>query len=223
MTATLSIQAEARDKTGKSISRSLRREDKIPAIVYGKGQKEMLISLLQKEANGICSKLNATTTVVDLNIGKSQHKVIAKQFDLHPITDSVRHIEFMFLGEKGKASVKVPVLVVGIAESVDLKRNGILNRPMRFINCLVDKNNIPEYIEVDVANMSIGEKVRLKDLAVDKSVTIQEADMNQVVLKMTGKKTVKEETESSDAEDTSSEAAEGKSKEDESKESEPAK
>lgn len=214
MTASLVVKAEIREKTGKGVARTLRRNGRIPAVIYGKGQAEVLVSVPKKEMQLLHSKFDAMTTVIDLEVQDKKYSVLPKQISLDPTTDFVEHIDFIFISNENKIKVKVPVLVTGAEKSPGIKRSGTINLSNRFVNCLVDKASITASAKIDISNMNIGDIVRYKDLELPSGMIIQEKSLDKVLLKIAGKKAMKSEEEKN-AE--SSEGGEGSNKEEAAK------
>lgn len=203
MTASLVVKAEIREKTGKGMARSLRRNGRIPAVIYGKGQTDVLVSVPKKEMQLLHSKFDAMTTVIELEVQDKKYSVLAKQMSLDPTTDFVEHIDFIFISNENKVNVKVPILITGAEKSLGIKRSGTINFSTRFINCLVDKGSITGSVKIDISSMNIGDVVRYKDLALPSGMVIQEKSLDKVLLKIAGKKAMKAE------EEKTAEAAEG--------------
>ncbi len=206
MTSTMSIDAEIRENSGKGIARSLRRAQRVPAIIYSKGSDSTLISLPQKEVQNLRNKFNFMTTVVELNLDGKKRKVLAKEMSLHPVSDLVEHIEFISVdGGNKKVKVNVPIRIVGAEKSAGLKRNAVLNMSKRFIECYVKTDDVPEAIDIDVSKISVGDVIKLKDIKIPSSLEFKTKNTAQVILKMSGKRAVKIEEETTEAESESSE------------------
>jgi large subunit ribosomal protein L25 len=211
MTASLSMQAEIREKRGKNAARSLRRAQKVPAVIYRSKEKEVLVSIPQKEIQNIHSLFNIMTTLIELEIGDKKYKVLPKQISLHPVTDLVEHVDFISVDEKKKIKLKVPIKLTGKDRSLGLKRDGVLNVSNYFIECIADNDNIPESIEIDVSKLNIGDVVKLKDLTLPESMEFKSKNTEHVVLKMSGKRKI--ELEEDTPEEAEGEAAEEATKE----------
>jgi large subunit ribosomal protein L25 len=214
MSSVLSLQAQVREKTGKGSARTLRRAGKIPAIIYGKGHKEVLITLNQHEVQNLQGKFTFVSTPIEIDLEGKKHRVLPKSVLLHPVTDKVEHADFVFLNKGEKVRVKVPVLFTGKDKSMGLKRGGVLNIVLRNIELLVDTDNIPNVIEIDVAKLEIGEAVHLKDIALPKGAKSTIQDPNYTIAKVVGKKAMKLDEEATTAEATGDKAEDDKDSKD---------
>jgi large subunit ribosomal protein L25 len=195
----LSLQATIREKTGKGPARSLRREGLIPAIIYGKGHKEVMISVGSRDIENLYSKLDYLSTPVEINLDGKKHQVLPKAVLKHPVTDIVEHADFMFLNKGEKIKVKVPLLFTGREKSIGLKRGGILNIVLRSLDLIVDTNEVPNVVEVDISTMEIGAAIRFKDIVLPKNAKSTITDPNYTIAKVVGKKAAKEEEEATAA------------------------
>ncbi len=195
----LSLQATIREKTGKGPARSLRREGLIPAIIYGKGHKEVMISVGSRDIEHLYNKLDYLSTPVEINLDGKKHQVLPKAVLKHPVTDIVEHADFMFLNKGEKIKVKVPLLFTGREKSIGLKRGGILNIVLRSLDLVVDANEVPNVVEVDISTMEIGAAIRFKDIVLPKNAKSTITDPNYTIAKVVGKKAAKEEEEATAA------------------------
>lgn len=190
MTA-LNLTATTRETTGKGPARTLRRAGMIPAIIYGKGKKEVMITVSQRDVQLLHNKFTYMSTPVDISLdGKIVH-VLPKAVLLHPVSDMVEHADFVFLNEGEKIKVKVPLLFTGKDRSVGLKRGGVLNAVLRNLTLMVDAKAIPSVVEIDIANLEIGSAIYLKDIKLPKGCAHTILDLNYTVAKVVGKKEIK--------------------------------
>jgi large subunit ribosomal protein L25 len=192
----LSLQATIREKTGKGPARTLRREGLIPAIIYGKGHKEVMISVVSRDIEHLYSKFAYLSTPVEIDLAGKKHHVLPKAVLKHPVTDKVEHADFVFLNKGERVSVKVPLLFTGREKSLGLKRGGVLNIVLRNLILTVDANDIPNVVEVDISTLEIGAAIRFKDIVLPKNAKSNITDPNYTIAKVVGKKAAKEEDES---------------------------
>lgn len=163
MSEMVTLQAEIRTEIGTGASRNVRREGKVPAIIYGPGHQPMSILLEEKEITKLYRKHGFKSTVIELDIAGKKHKVLAQAVQLHPITDIVRHVDFVFLGTKTQ-KVNVPVVFEGKERSLGIKRGGFFNIIHRSVPMMCDVNKIPQDIVIDVVNMGIGTSIFARSL-----------------------------------------------------------
>src|SRR3982751_857414 len=122
------LKGETRDGAGKGVARALRRENIIPAVIYGDGKAPVSIKLPSKELNLEYNKGHMYTSLCTLNVAGTDHLVLVRDVQLHPVTDIVTHVDFLRVTPKTKLHVKVPLNVIGEETSPGLTtEKGILN------------------------------------------------------------------------------------------------
>ena len=145
MNELLEFVADVRDKFGTGVARDLRRNGLVPAIIYGAGKKPLAISIKETEITKHYRKPSFISTVISLKVGSETHKVLPKAVELHPITDIVRHVDFVYL-EKKTQKMQVPVVYEGKERALGVKRGGFFNIIKRTVTLLCDVNNIPKML-----------------------------------------------------------------------------
>lgn len=163
MNEILELAANIRQDFGTGNARDLRRKGYVPAIVYGAGKEVLAISVEEKEITKHYRKPGFISTVVHLKIGDQSHKVLPKDVALHPITDIVRHVDFVHLEDKIQ-KMAVPVVYEGKERAVGVKRGGFFNIIKRTVMLICDVNNIPKNITIDVSNMHIGHSLKASSM-----------------------------------------------------------
>lgn len=162
MNKVLALKAEIRDKLGTGASRSLRKKGMVPAVIYGLGKKALSISIEEKELTKYYRKPQYMSQVFHLEISGKEHKVLPKDIQLNPITETVSHADFISLESKS-IKMQVPIVYLNNESSIGVKRGGYFNPIRRFLTifCLVE--NLPRKIEIDTNNMLIGTSIKAKD------------------------------------------------------------
>ena len=107
------LKGETRDGAGKGVARQLRRENKVPGVIYGDGKDPIVISLPVKETHLEYNKGHMFTALCNLDVGGTSHLVLARDIQLHPVKDTVQHIDFLRVTPRTKLHVQVPLHVVG--------------------------------------------------------------------------------------------------------------
>ncbi len=170
MAQTSVLKAEARDRVGKGAARAVRREDKIPAVIYGDKKPPIPISLNQRE---ITHRLHAggfLTHLVEIEVGGEKIRAIPKDYQLDPVRDFLIHVDFLRVGEGAKLTLDVPVHFINHADSPGLKRGGVLNVVRHAIELIVPADAIPELLTVDLAGLDIGDSVHISAIALPEGV-----------------------------------------------------
>ena len=127
MVMTSNLSAETRASVGKGNSRSLRREGRIPAIVYGNKLEPLAISLSEKDLNTELRKEGFFNKLCDLELGKEKILVLPQSIALHPVTDRAEHIDFLRVSDATKVTIEIPVKFENEEECPGIKKGGILN------------------------------------------------------------------------------------------------
>lgn len=163
MSKNYAMIAAKREGTGKGTARALRRDNKIPAVIYGDNKEPITISLGSNDANVEYSRGLMFTTLCDLDVGGEKHLVLARDVQLHPVTDNVLHIDFLRVTSKTKIAVDVPVHFINEDKSPGLQEKGILNIVRYTIELRCSATSIPELIEVDLEGKEQGDSVNVSD------------------------------------------------------------
>jgi len=167
------IQAEVREDMGKGASRRLRRlADQVPAIIYGGNKDPQPLSLIRKDFERALENEAFYSHVLSIKVGKTKEKAILKDLQRHPAKDSVMHADFMRVDDKVAIKVHVPIHFMNEEESIGVKvQGGIVQHQTTDIEILCLPGDIPEYIEVDMAEVETGQIVHLSEVTLPKGVT----------------------------------------------------
>ncbi len=163
MSKNYAIQADIRERAGKGVARSLRREGRTPAVIYGDGKEPVKISISENEVNVEYNKGQMYTTLCDLEIGKDKHLVLARDVQLHPVTDVVEHVDFLRVNAKTKIAVDIPVTFINEDKCPSIDKKGTLNVVRFTVELLVQATKIPEQIEVNLEGKQHGDAVKVSD------------------------------------------------------------
>ncbi|MFA1688271.1 50S ribosomal protein L25/general stress protein Ctc [Candidatus Rickettsia barbariae] len=167
MSEILELEAESRTEFGTGAARALRRAGRVPAIIYGAGKTPVSISLEEKEITKYYRKPAFISQLINLTIDKKKYKVLPKAVELHPVTDIVRHVDFVFLEEKTQ-KMEVPVVYEGKERALGVKRGGYFNIVTRRVTLLCDVNNIPRNVTIDVTNMPMATSLKSSKIELPK-------------------------------------------------------
>jgi large subunit ribosomal protein L25 len=171
MSETLTLPAEARERAGKGASRSLRREGRTPAVIYGGKEEPTMIHVEQKELVRQLGTGHFMNSIVLIEIGGKTVRTLPKDVAFHPVTDRPAHVDFLRLTGDSKVEVSVPVVFVNEAASPGLKKGGVLNIVRHELELLCPNADIPEEIEVDVTGKDIGDSIHISDVTLPMGVT----------------------------------------------------
>ena len=159
-----SIAAQKRDPAGKGNARSLRGEGRVPAVIYGEKKDPESISIAINDITKLYNTGRILSTLLDVDIDGKKHRVIARDVQLHPVRDTILHADFLRLGKGAKIAVEVPVRFLNEETCPGLKSGGVLNvvRYTVELNCPAD--NIPEDIELDLIEASMGDSLHISEV-----------------------------------------------------------
>ena len=198
------FDAQVRTDMGKGASRRLRREGKVPAVLYGAGQEAVALTLDHDKTNNAADHETFYSRVLTLNIDGEKVEAIVKDMQRHPFKPKLIHLDFQRVDNKQTLVTHVPLHFINEEETQ--KSGGVVVHHLNEVEITVLPQNLPEFIEVDVAGLEVGENIHLTDLKLPEGVTLVELtkgeDHNQVVVTVSAKK-----TETDDADDADGEAA----------------
>ena len=187
MTAKLNITANVREIIGSAESRRLRKQNKIPAVIYDKNNQTQFVSFDIKEFEKEYKKGDILTTLITLDVSGKKINVITHNIDLDPVSDRPTHVEFLQVNDNQKVKTKVKINFVGQDKSPGIKRGGFLNTVRRKVEFLCDPENIPAQITFDVSKLRVGDKVRVDDLDLPENVQ-KTLSRNFMIASITGRR-----------------------------------
>ncbi len=171
MTAVKQLKAVARDRAGKGAARAVRREGRVPAVIYGAGQEPQTISLDFNQTKQLIFAGHFLTTIFEIDVDGKVTRAIPRDYQLDPVKDLPVHVDFLRLSKGQKIKVVVPVHVIDQEKSAALKSGATLQIVEHSLNLLAPVDEIPEAIEVSVADLTVGHSIHLEDIKLPAGVT----------------------------------------------------
>jgi len=168
MSEQLTLPAEARERAGKGASRALRREGRVPAVIYGDKKDAISVHVEEKLLSKLLSSGHFMNTVVMVDAGGTPHRTLPKDVQFHPVTSRPIHVDFLRIGEHSKVNVNVPVRFDDEEESPGIKRGGVLNVVRHELELVCDAAEIPDEIHVSLAGMDIGDSIHISQVKLPK-------------------------------------------------------
>lgn len=161
MSQTKQLAAQRRGSAGKGAARQVRREGRVPAVVYGAGEPPVAISLDFVAANKLIYAGHFLTTVFDIEVDGAKIRAIPRDYQLCAITDRPLHIDFLRLGKDSKVRVEVPVHFVNHEASPGLKRGGVLNIVRHAVELMVPAEAIPDSLTFDLTGLDLNDTIHI--------------------------------------------------------------
>ncbi len=183
------LKADKRAETGKGSARSLRRQDILPAVMYGVG-KTTPIKLNRKEIQKLIYSGGGEHALITLELSEggsktSEHPVLIKDYQREPVSEELLHVDFIEVSLKEKIRVTIPVVIV--KEPAGIKMGGIMQHRVREIEVECLPTQIPDKIEIDAGFVEIGHSLHVSDIPAVEGIKIV-TDPSEVILSVTAPK-----------------------------------
>lgn len=210
------LEADARERVGKGAARATRRAGRVPCVIYGAKKDPMNVSIdplvLRKRLEA--GELFSTVYEVKVDGGKTVERVLARDVQLHPVTDVPQHVDFLRVTAATKVTVEVPCRFLNEEESEGLKRGGVLNVVRYAIEVLCAVDSIPSEVDVDLTGFDIGDSIHFSHVALPEGVEPTISDRDFTIATIAAPTVAEEETEGEEGEEglegvEGEEAAEG--------------
>lgn len=172
MTAVKQIQASARAQVGKGAAREVRRQGLTPAVIYGAGEAPVAIALDANKTRQMIYAGHFLTTLFEIDVDGKKTRAIPRDYQLDPVKDFPIHVDFLRVAAGQTIKVEVPLHVVGQEQSPGLKSGGALQIVEHTIEIEVAPESIPEFIEVSVAGLAVGDTLHIDALKLPAGVSL---------------------------------------------------
>lgn len=197
------LKAQARKMTGKGPARTLRREGRIPAVLYGPKADTMSLSIDSKEFEQIIKNANIGSVLLNLQIqnGKALSRAaMIRELQTHPVTGEFLHVDFYEIDMQRKLTVSVPVVTRGKCAGVE--EGGHLQIVRRELELLCLPTAIPEAIEVDITDLNIGDAIHVQEIPLPGDIEIlADTDFTVVTVLAPKMEAIEEEEELAEGEE----------------------
>jgi len=164
MSEQLTLPAEARDRAGKGASRALRREGRVPAVVYGDKKNPLSVHVEEKLLVKMLSTGHFMNSVIMIELEGKPNRTLPKDVQFHPVTSRPVHVDFLRIGEHSKVTVAIPVRFDNEEASPGLKRGGVLNIVQHELELVCDAAHIPEEIHIPLDGLEIGDSIHISEV-----------------------------------------------------------
>jgi large subunit ribosomal protein L25 len=188
------LKAEAREQVGKGSARAVRRDGKVPAVIYGDKQPPLPIALPYKDIYYKIHGGGFLTTVATIEVGGQKIQVLPKDYQLDPVKDFPLHVDFLRVGKDTEVNVDVPVHFINEDKSPGIKRGGVLNIVRHEVEFHCPANAIPEFITVDLTGAEIGDSIHISAVKLPAGVKPVISDRDFTVATIAGSSAMKPES-----------------------------
>ena len=193
MSEQLTLPAETRDRAGKGASRALRRDGRVPAVVYGEKKEPLSIHVDQKALNKMRSTGHFMNSIVMVDVGGKATRTLPKAVDFHPVTSQPIHVDFLRIGEHSKVHVNIPVRFDNEEASPGLKRGGVLNVVVHELEIVCDAASIPTEIHIALVGLEIGDSIHISQVKLPDGVVPANTDEDFTVATIVAPSAMKSE------------------------------
>lgn len=170
MSDTLHLSAETRERAGKGASRDLRRNGRVPAVIYGGNEEPLAIHVEEKLLVRQLGTGHFLNSIVEIEVGGKTVRTLPKDVAFHPVSDRPLHADFLRLSANATVHVEVPVVFANEAGSPGLKRGGVLNIVRHELELVCEADKIPDEISIDVTGLDVGASIHISHVSLPAGV-----------------------------------------------------
>ncbi len=205
------LSATMREPSGKGGARAIRREGRVPAVIYGGDEAPISISLPYKEVDLRIHHGGFLTSVLTLDVDGSPVRVIPRDFQLDPVRDAPLHVDFLRITKNSVLTVEIPVHFANEEASPGLKRGGVLNIVRHTVEVTCPADSIPDEFVCDLTGLEINDSIHISSVVLPEGVepTIRDRDFTIATIAAPAGMKEETETEETGAEAEETPAAEG--------------
>ncbi len=176
----VSLVADVGRVKGSSEARRLRLAGKVPGVLYGHGIDPIDVAVGSRELRTALTSDSGLNALISLDVGGQNHLAMARQLQRHPVRRSIDHVDFVVVRRDEVVSVEVPIHLVG--EALDVERaDGLVEQSLHSLVVHAKPGDIPNAIEVDISELSIGEAIRVSDVKLPAGATT-DVDPEEIVV-----------------------------------------
>ena len=207
MSDALTLPAEARERAGKGASRALRREGRIPAVIYGGKEEPITIHVEEKELVKQLNTGHFMNSIVKIEVGGDTVRTLPKDVALHPVTDRPTHADFLRLSKDATVDVSIPVVFTNEEASPGLKKGGVLNVVRHELELVCAADKIPGEIEISVEGKEVGDSIHISEVNLPEGSTSAITDRDYTIATLVAPSSLKKSEGDTTTEDEDAPAA----------------
>ncbi len=201
MSDALTLPAERRERAGKGAARALRREGRIPAVIYGGKEEPTPIHLEEKELVKQLMTGHFMNSIVQVEVDGKPVRTIPKDVALDPVNDRPIHADFFRLSKDAKIEVEVPVVFLNEEGSPGLKKGGVLNVVRHELELVCQSDKIPDQIEIDLTGKEVGDSIHISEVDLPDGSESAITDRDFTIATLVAPSALKKEEEEGDEEE----------------------
>ncbi len=207
----ISLSAEPRDRVGKGAARAVRRAGMVPAVIYGGKEAPLSVAVDPQAVVRELAKGEFFTTMVEIKLGSTPHRVLARDVQFHPVTDRPEHVDFLRVTAETLITVEVPVIFDNEETSPGIKRGGVLNIVRHEVELECRADAIPHALHADLSTLDIGDSVHISHIKLPDGVSPTITDRDFTIATVAAPTVVRDEAlqAQAEAEAETAEPAEG--------------
>lgn len=170
MSDQLTLSAEVRERAGKGASRAIRREGRVPAVIYGEKKDPEAIHVAERELMKMLHTGHFMNSLIEIDLGGKATRALPKDVQFHPVSDRPLHVDFIRIGKGASVTVNVPVNFINEEESPGLKRGGVLNVVRHELELTCPADAIPDEITIELDGLEVGDSVHISAIELPEGV-----------------------------------------------------
>ncbi|MGE0008082.1 MAG: 50S ribosomal protein L25/general stress protein Ctc [Parvibaculaceae bacterium] len=202
MSKIIKLKATARGRAGKGAARAVRREGRIPGVVYGDKKEPQNVSFAYNDLQPYVNTGRFMSTLVDLEVDGTVVRAIPRDVQFEPVRDFISHVDFLRLGKNARIHVEVPVHFKNHADSPGIKKGGVLNIVRHEIDLYCPADFIPDEITIDLTGLEIGHSIHINAVKLPENVTPAVRERDFTIATIAAPAGLKEEEEATAAAET---------------------
>ncbi|QNM82873.1 50S ribosomal protein L25/general stress protein Ctc [Sphingomonas sabuli] len=200
MSEQLTLPAEPRERAGKGASRALRRDGRVPAVIYGDKQEPVGVHVEEKRLAKMLSTGHFMNSVIMVEVDGKASRTLPKDVQFHPVTSRPIHVDFLRISEHAQVHVNVPVRFLDEEQSPGLKRGGVLNVVRHDLELICDAASIPDEIGISLAGLDIGDAIHISHVTLPEGAKSAIDDRDFTVATLVAPSAMKSEADGEDSE-----------------------
>ncbi len=215
MSDQLTLSAEARERAGKGASRALRREGRVPAVIYGGKEEPTPIHVEERALVKLLGTGHFFNSLVQVEVGNDKSRTIPKDVAFDPVSDRPIHVDFLRLARGAKITVEVPVHFINEEASPGLKRGGVLNIVRHELELVCEADKIPEGIEIRLDGLEVGDSIHISAVDLPEGSESAITDRDFTIATVVAPSAMKRDEDEAAGEEAEGETAETKGSDEE--------